>query len=369
MHHRELLVRMTLASRYPNTLASQAQGIITRSGVFSISRRATPQDESRRIPSIAECAAHLELLQAFHHIRIQVQSSTKLDDVFEIKPEKRTVYRKRKHSAIDSENQHWPFELSGRDRDWFQEKTGLHPDLFGFLTNDHKAFASRGTDEHRELRLEDIPEISIGDSSLDLAELKFLDSCRVAVSKDNTVEKLVDAVQRQSAFVDKMEKQLWIRSPAVEGTLSRGITRYERFLKLFKLYPGKMLVPTLDIDLVWHTHQCSSAQYGSLTTEKAGRFIDHNDKLGTSTLNPAFDETMALYRIRFADEYRTCLCWDCEALRSTIAAEDNNLRRDVATIAQEANSKVDYYRAVEIARRKGERLLPIYSEHGDYLRG
>lgn len=283
------------------------------------------------------------------------------------------------HSAIDSENQHWPFELSGRDRDWFQEKTGLHPDLFGFLTNDHKAFAvssclanhgkSRGTDEHRELRLEDIPEISIGDSSLDLAELKFLDSCRVAVSKDNTVEKLVDAVQRQSAFVDKMEKQLWIRSPAVEGTLSRGITRYERFLKLFKLYPGKMLVPTLDIDLVWHTHQCSSAQYGSLTTEKAGRFIDHNDKLGTSTLNPAFDETMALYRIRFADEYRTCLCWDCEALRSTIAAEDNNLRRDVATIAQEANSKVDYYRAVEIARRKGERLLPIYSEHGDYLRG
>lgn len=60
---------------------------------FSIDPRFV-QEEIRRLPSIAECAAHLELLQAFRYLRIEVLSSTKLDDAFGIKPENRTVYRK-----------------------------------------------------------------------------------------------------------------------------------------------------------------------------------------------------------------------------------------------------------------------------------
>jgi hypothetical protein len=253
----------------------------------------------------------------------------------------------------------------------------MHPDLIKYLTNKHKSSVvgdclanhgrSRGADVRRGLRSEDIPEVSIKDSALDFADFKFLNLCRVAVSDDDTVEKLVDAVQRQSAFVDKMEKQLWIRSPAVEGTLSRAIIRYGRFLKLFKLYPNNMLVPTLDIDLVWHTHQCSPTQYGLVTTEIAGRFIDHNDKLGEATLNPAFENTKDLYRIRFAAEYRTCLCWDCEALRSTIEVENKNIRGGVAAIAQAASLKVAYYRAVEIARQKGKSLLPVYNGLEDHL--
>ncbi|KAI1122936.1 hypothetical protein F5Y10DRAFT_252890 [Nemania abortiva] len=446
--------------------------------LFNFHSDSSVQVESRRLPTVAECAAHLELLQAFRHIRIQVQTSTKLDNALGIKPKTRIVYRKRRvyqgyksnwireevklgdetfekrrgskwplylklaaarflswidfvedefnqpsmpnqslrvppidilmvwhafllnpewfrsfkqrkleylstvpfpwdqiHAAIDSENRHWPFKLSEEDQAWFQEKTLLHPDLFGFLTKADKSPVvrnclaihgrkSRHVNEIRGLILKDIPKVS-GNAALDLAEFKFLDCCRVALSSDDTVKSLVDAVERQSAFVEKMEKQLWIRSPAVEGTLSRGIIRYERFLKLFKLYPKKMLVPTLDIDLVWHTHQCSPSHYGLATTERAGRFIDHNDKLGTQTLNPAFEDTKALYRIRFADEYQTCLCWDCEALRSTIASENNNSQTSSASIAQEASSKVTYYRAVEIARQKGEELLPIYSTQKD----
>ncbi|KAI0903973.1 hypothetical protein F4823DRAFT_242703 [Ustulina deusta] len=273
------------------------------------------------------------------------------------------------HATIDSENRNWPFELSENDQAWFQDKTGLHRDLLGFLVEENKSLVvsdclsnhgtSRDGEEDCGLSLADIPEVSSEQNVLDLLERGFLDSCRVAVSKDDTIEKLVDAVKRQSVFVDKMDRQLWIRSPAVGGTLSRAIIRYERFLKLFKLYPGTMLVPTLDIDLVWHTHQCSPAQYELVTAEIAGRFIDHNDKLGAATLDPAFESSKALYRIRFADEYRICVCWDCEALRSTIATEDNNIQEDIASAARDAHLRVAYYRAVEMARQRGEKLLPV----------
>ncbi|KAI0469602.1 hypothetical protein F4859DRAFT_487203 [Xylaria cf. heliscus] len=440
---------------------------------FSIDSRYV-QEEARRLPSVAECAVHLELLQAFRYLRVEVLSSRKLDDAFGIKPENRTVFRKKRvyqgtgsgwvrepvklrddtfekrreekwplylrlaasrflywiaaveaefgrpnardqplpvppidvlmvwhalllnpswfrsfeqtaelkhlstvafpwehiHAAINSSSRNWLFQLSEKDQAWFRDKCGMHPDLFGFLTKKHQSLlvsngltnygTSSNDGEEHGLNQETLSKLSSGNSISDAADLRFLDSCRVAASKSNIVEKLVDAVKRQSAFVDKMDKQLWIRSPAIEGTLDRGITRYGRFLKLFKLYPKRMLVPTLDIDLVWHTHQCSPSQYALVTTEIAGRFIDHNDKLGTATLDPAFESTKALYRIRFADEYRICNCWDCEALRSAVGTKDHNIQTDIASVAREAHLKVAHYRAVEIARQRGKTLLPIY---------
>ncbi|KAI0096242.1 hypothetical protein GGR51DRAFT_543907 [Nemania sp. FL0031] len=469
------LAQSDLQRTFKQALSSSDNPTIPDPSLFGFHIEISEKDGQNKLPTLAECATHLELLQAFRHIRTQIQSSTRLDDVFGIKPETRTVYRKRRvyqgyrsswvreevklgdntfekrrevkwplylklaaarflswaavveevfsqpstpthslrvppidilmvwhafllnpkwfrsfkqtkfkylstvpfpwnqiHAAINSDSRNWLFELSKEDQAWFQEKTGLHPDLLGFLIKANKSLVvsnclaihgikSRHLNGSRGLRLGDIPEVSIGDNSLEAAEFKFLDSCRLALGSDDTVKSLVEAVERQSAFADKMEKQLWIRSPAAAGTLSRGIIRYERFLKLFKLYPKKMLVPTLDIDLVWHTHQCSPTQYSLVTTEIAGRFIDHNDRLGTVALNPAFEDTKALYRIRFAEEYQTCLCWDCEALRSAIVTEDDNGQKDVASIAHKANSKVAYYRAVEMARQRGYELLPVYN--------
>lgn len=199
-------------------------------------------------------------------------------------------------------------------------------------------------------------------AALEHLERGFLNLCQLAINNSSTVDELVSAVKRQSTFVDEMDKQLWIRSPAARVTIDRAITRYERFLKLFKLYPGTMLVPTLDIDLVWHTHQCSPAQYELSVVEMTGRFVDHNDKLGTATLNPAFEKTKALYRIRFASEYQICVCWDCEALRSATAVRGNNVHIDTASVARDAYLKVAYHRAVEMARQKGEMLLPVYKQ-------
>jgi len=177
------------------------------------------------------------------------------------------------------------------------------------------------------------------------------------------IPKLVAAVERQSSFVAKMDKQLWIRSPAIEGTLTRAITRYGNFLKLFKFYPRTMLVPTLDIDLIWHTHQCSPAQYTAATKAISGRFIDHDDKIRSGTLETAMQKTIDLYQIRFGEEYDYCLCWDCETLRLAIHTHNrDNPTSDgdnALEIAQQVHQYLAYYRAIEIARRNKKSLVPV----------
>lgn len=50
--------------------------------------------DDRPLPNVAQCAAHLELLEAFYNIRVKILSSVALDATLGIKPNKRTVYRK-----------------------------------------------------------------------------------------------------------------------------------------------------------------------------------------------------------------------------------------------------------------------------------
>ena len=190
-------------------------------------------------------------------------------------------------------------------------------------------------------------------------ERVFMRCLGTAAEQNTTVVHLVNAVQRQAFFVDKMEKQLWIHSPALRGTICRAVSRYDNFLRLFRLYPNTMLVPTLDIDLVWHTHQCSPYHYETSTKRMAGRVIDHNDQIEKPFLATGLTRTKDLYRIRYAEDYDVCKCWDCEELLSNISALDPDTTIDEETIARLVHDNVMYYRAVEIARRKGDTLLPI----------
>jgi len=167
---------------------------------------------------------------------------------------------------------------------------------------------------------------------------------------------LSEAVLRQDKFVEKMGNYLWIHSPAIEGTLSRAISRYENFLHLFKEYPKSVLVPTPDIDLVWHTHQCSPQAYKTTSIKMAGRFINHDNSLGKSVLNDASKETRCMYEDRYKEEYTACLCWDCEAMKSELEHFDSQKEIDFDSIARKVRMDVTYHRAVETARRAKQRL-------------
>jgi hypothetical protein len=274
------------------------------------------------------------------------------------------------HNAIDADKSYWPYNLQVESTTWFVEKTGLEPDLFEALVKTNKSNKIQLLLERqgapachantlRSLTVEDVDAVLKRPANLDKVEVMFLMCCRTAVDNDTTITKLVEAVQRQDSFIDKMEKQLWIRSPAVKGTLCRAIDRYGKFLKLFKLYPHMMFVPTLDIDLVWHTHQCSPSRYEAGTVKIAGRLIDHDEEFGETTLNIGFTRTRDFYRIRFGQDYQICNCWDCEALLSAITAPSSEARMYNWIIARHVYENVAYHRAVEIARQNGHSRLPI----------
>ncbi|CUS08894.1 unnamed protein product [Tuber aestivum] len=213
------------------------------------------------------------------------------------------------------------------------------------------------------------------------------------------------AVLRQGSFVDKMHHQLWIRSPALmgrlpldsiplvrarpetrsvvlinppdtSGFLQRAVSRYESYFALFKLHPGKILVPTIDVDLVWHTAMLTPLAYREYCKNVAGRFIDHNDKLSDDILDDGVEYTSTAFEeATGGEEYRKCLCWHCEtALNEGVkpgggkeerwkvwkkASGDGKERWKVWKKASGDSKerlvrvRVEYYREVEKRRRDG----------------
>lgn len=133
---------------------------------------------------------------------------------------------------------------------------------------------------------------------------------------------LVGAVIRQGTFVDKMDKIDWLHSPTVFNTMDRLIKKYEVFFGIMIENPDRMAVPTLDVDLAWHTHQLSPSRYYEYSTSKVKfggnrMFIDHDDKVDEGKLSDGFAWTSKMYR-RVTDGglYSECTCWYCEATRT-----------------------------------------------------
>jgi uncharacterized protein DUF1399 len=176
---------------------------------------------------------------------------------------------------------------------------------------------------------------------------------------------LRDAVMRQTEFVDKMNGHLWIRSPGLEGTLRRGIARYDKFLQLLRACPNTMLVPTLDIDLVWHTHQCTGDTYSKDMEHLVGRFINHDDTIAKGRLGDGFALSRKLFRVHFGAEYQVCGCWDCEALVDELEGFVKRRETDIhmPRVAKIVAKKVSFFRAVEVARRE-KRALPVWDADG-----
>ncbi|KAK6457495.1 uncharacterized protein RJT20DRAFT_24017 [Scheffersomyces xylosifermentans] len=136
-------------------------------------------------------------------------------------------------------------------------------------------------------------------------------------------EDLVGCVLRQDRFVEKMNDFDWLHSANIKETLAEATIRYSRFFKMLTvLYPTQVLVPTLDIDIVWHTHQLSLYYYfiDCLNTEE-GAVIDHDDKIESSKLDESFENTSRLYKWKFKKEYSICYCSYCVATRSSLTTK------------------------------------------------
>ncbi|KAM0254560.1 hypothetical protein ACHAQJ_006666 [Trichoderma viride] len=114
---------------------------------------------------------------------------------------------------------------------------------------------------------------------------------------------LCAAVMRQGFFIEKMVKIDWIHSPTARDTMSRLIVKYDRFVQIMGKHPGKMAVPTLDVDLAWHTHQLNPSHYYYYTVSKTAKFIDHDDKIDQDKLSRCFEWTTKTYQDMFGAVY------------------------------------------------------------------
>ncbi|RDL33351.1 uncharacterized protein BP5553_08790 [Venustampulla echinocandica] len=114
------------------------------------------------------------------------------------------------------------------------------------------------------------------------------------------------AVIRQSIFVDKMHGIDWLHSPAAQQTMDRLITKYRRFVQLMATYPLHTAVPTLDVDLAWHTHQLSPKSYYDFTMKHCKKYIDHDDKISEDVLETGFEWTSKMYEKHYQAVYSEC---------------------------------------------------------------
>ncbi|KAH7034662.1 uncharacterized protein B0I36DRAFT_82922 [Microdochium trichocladiopsis] len=128
---------------------------------------------------------------------------------------------------------------------------------------------------------------------------------------------LAGAVHRQGSFVEKMYQIDWLHSPSARKTMSRLMVKYHRFMRLIAENSLHVVVPTLDVDLAWHTQQLSPKEYMAFTLEKTEKFIDHDDKIEELKLHDAFSWTCKEYQKLYNEVYSECTCWYCEAIRTS----------------------------------------------------
>ncbi|GFF86582.1 hypothetical protein IFM60648_07757 [Aspergillus lentulus] len=134
---------------------------------------------------------------------------------------------------------------------------------------------------------------------------------------------LVGAVIRQGTFVEKMDHIDWLHSPTVMATMDRLIRKYHVFFHIMASNPRRMAVPTLDVDLAWHTHQLAPQRYFEYSVchtnlqTRIATFIDHDDKVDENRLSDGFEWTSKIYRkLTDGEIYSECTCWYCEAIRA-----------------------------------------------------
>ncbi|KAF8593499.1 hypothetical protein BDV93DRAFT_231523 [Ceratobasidium sp. AG-I] len=122
---------------------------------------------------------------------------------------------------------------------------------------------------------------------------------------------LCGAILRQGSFVDKMVNMGWTEPHTFDDdpvTLIRCISRYNAWLDVMSQLTQKMLVPTLDIDLAWHTHQLKHNAYRKDTLALIGQFVDHDDKIEDNKLSDAYDKTAKYWEQRWGVPYHVCGC-------------------------------------------------------------
>jgi hypothetical protein len=132
------------------------------------------------------------------------------------------------------------------------------------------------------------------------------DALESSTNKEKAIQyDLVDAVIRQSTFYHSVSEPYVLE----DAYLRTAEQRYKGFLHMFIKSRGKtMVVPTHDIDLMWHTHQQDAIAYKNDMLRLVGFVMPHNDQDSKSEeghdLNlEYFQETKGVWETMFGMVY------------------------------------------------------------------
>lgn len=89
--------------------------------------------------------------------------------------------------------------------------------------------------------------------------------------------------------------------------------------------------------------------------------MDHDAGLAKEVLAGGWETTVRLWEARWGSAYKICMCWDCEGLSAELEKSgdgdgDGDGDVDVEKLVEKVKGDVAFYRAVEVARRKGDKL-------------
>ncbi|WVF72982.1 hypothetical protein IAT40_007800 [Kwoniella sp. CBS 6097] len=143
---------------------------------------------------------------------------------------------------------------------------------------------------------------------LDEAQESTLQTHDESSSTEWTSRDIALAVQRQAKFVGHMKTIGWLDEDHWEkkgfSELQFGVVLYHAWLDLIHSTESKyFLVPRLDIDLAWHTHQLHPNRYKIDTAELLGNMLNHDDAAGEGKLGDGLEVTKRLWKKRFGYAY------------------------------------------------------------------
>ncbi|KNE64858.1 hypothetical protein AMAG_10193 [Allomyces macrogynus ATCC 38327] len=112
---------------------------------------------------------------------------------------------------------------------------------------------------------------------------------------------LVQAVLRQRDFARKIAVTDY--SDRTRRIATQATVRWRNLLLLLEKHRDLFMVPTLDIDLAWHTHQLHPRRYADYTLNKLGAVLNHDDTIESPRLKNGFTKTARAWASMFNEPY------------------------------------------------------------------
>lgn len=182
-------------------------------------------------------------------------------------------------------------------------------------------------------------------------------------------------VKKQEKFMGVAHELLWIRSPALRGSLERSLTAYYKCQSEGSLHEDTSSGP-FGVELIWRTDRLFPAPYWSFSQSMTLDSAPVIDQLKSST--PEIDVATTADLLPTAEDnlettaLELCYCWTCERIRDEVSeysrSKPQHSEADfalVATLTSEQLHSIEddigFYRQVEDARQAG-RPLPTRSE-------